>query len=156
MAFILHRGIIQYAVRRAFLFQAQDLEQQYPEVRPTAGKTPVQHFEETLQLFSHLMHICKQSMMIHIVNFLGEDLHNLNQTSVGHALSARFHSALMQLGNQYFNPPWGRKWCEMLALADYLSISVGSEVEDEEALMELERALAQSNNTPDYTAAPAA
>ena len=158
LAFILHRGLIQYAVRRAFLFPAEDLQDQYPELVPTPGTSSADHLKETWQLFGQLMNICKQSIMVHISNFLGMDHHYLTLTRVGHALSTRFHWALMSLGDKFFHPPWGRKWCEMLALSDYLEVCVGSEEVEEhlDSVMQLNEVLSHQNSAPNRAAAPAA
>lgn len=158
MASFLHRGMVHYAVRRAFLFPAEDLEAQYPELVPPPGTSSADHLKETWQLFGQIMNICKQSIMVHISNFLGKDHHSLTQTSVGHALSTRFHWALMQIGDKFFNPPWGRKWCEMLALSDYLAVCVASDEDEEhlDSIMKLEEVLSQQNNNSNRAAAPAA
>ena len=142
---MLHGGVIEYAVRRVFLFEVHDLERQYPELCSKSNVSQSEEIKEACGLLAHLMDLCKQSILIHISNYLGHDHHQFMMTQVGYAMNVKFHTGIMEVGSAYYLPPYSKSWAKMKALSNFLTVCVGSEEDDENTLREFEDALANQN-----------
>ena len=128
MVYLWERGvIIEFAVRQVFHFPVHDLHCQYPNLLCTDHNFPEsQELDDALEFCTYLMDWCKQSIIVHISEYLSHNFKQFMASAMGHALSRKFHHKIRNVGDTYYHPPASRSWCKMKALSNYLTVCIGS------------------------------